>query len=441
VFGNPFQYTTAGPLAENIWAGTGGFLTITVVLLALLGVFSRGLRGLRVVLAAWLVLGLARTYGVPLLTPLFDLIPGMKQTTFSRYAWPTLEFATIVLAALGLDQIATFRVSRRQIVATAAAGAAIVTVAALAALPTVSTLRGGFPHRSWAFALAWGFAATAGLAGAMAVPTWRRRMLLASGVVVLDAVAMFALAELSAPRSVGVDLGPVSYLRTHLGLSRFATVGPFRPDYGAYFHVASINEIDLPIPANFAKFVTHKLDQYARPNEFVGTGYRPDTAPTPTHELVSRIANYRGAGVAYVLTFSKYALPAMRGVEQVARTPSARIYKVSAAAPYFSTRTAGCSITPHDRQSVRVDCPAPAVIVRRETYLRGWSARLDGHSTPIAADSIFQSVPVPAGTHTITFSYSPPGVVWGYAAFGVGVLWLAAGLRSSRRRVPASSRS
>ena len=51
---------------------------------------------------------------------------------------------------------------------------------------------------------------------------------------------------------------------------------------------------------------------------------------------------------------------------------------------------------------------------------------MDGRGVPITeVDGLFQSVPVPAGNHIVSFSYAPPGILWGELAFLLGVLALA----------------
>ncbi|MBC7925546.1 MAG: YfhO family protein [Bryobacteraceae bacterium] len=49
-----------------------------------------------------------------------------------------------------------------------------------------------------------------------------------------------------------------------------------------------------------------------------------------------------------------------------------------------------------------------------EQFFPGWSAKVDGKDTPIErADGTFQSIPVPAGRHTIEFAYIPQSLYLG----------------------------
>jgi hypothetical protein len=116
----------------------------------------------------------------------------------------------------------------------------------------------------------------------------------------------------------------------------------------------------------------------------------------------------------------------------VGRTPTTNIYRLSGAKPYFAA--AGCTVRSDDRQSATVSCAGRSNLVRLETDLPGWRADVDGHPLPIRrASDLFQAVPVPAGNHTIRFSYRPPNILFGELAFVAGVVLLAASGRRRRR--------
>lgn len=442
VYGNPSQYDDAAGSLSAIWATLGGYLTMSLVLFACFGLASRtASRGLRALLAAWLALALARMYGVPILGDAFKALPGMSSVEFSRYAWPTVELAVVVLAGLGLDAVAKARPSRRVVAASACGCLAIVAIAAVGASALVGRLSalpasgpsagGGRPW--WSFAIAVAAATAVVIVGCAAALARSRRLRrgLASAVVAADMLVMFVLPELSSPRRVNLDLAPVAFLADHAGLSRFVTVGPFRPGYGSYFGVASVNDVDLPVPEVWAQYVHRRLDPYARPNQFIGNrGHRPASAPSPTDELVANLPAYRDASVAYVLADSPIA-GAPTSFTRVFRSASTTIYRIAGSAPYFSA-SPDCVAVAHSRTSVRVTCPRPATLVRRETSMPGWQARVDGRSTPVAAAGLFQAVAVGGGSHDVTFSYAPPGLDWALAAFALGGAWLVAGIGSER---------
>jgi len=63
--------------------------------------------------------------------------------------------------------------------------------------------------------------------------------------------------------------------------------------------------------------------------------------------------------------------------------------------------------------SYLVSAAAPAVLVTSDEYYPGWTAKVDGKSTPIrAANVAMRAIAVPAGTHAVQFSYRPAG--WRY---------------------------
>jgi hypothetical protein len=440
VYGPIYGFADPKLSLTSIWGNVGGYLSTSLLLFALLGVFSKGRRVLRVILLAWIVLVVARIYGQPpVLGDVLGLLPGMSRVAFFRYASASLELPVAILAALGIDQLLGAPPQRRRVVWAALAALAVVALAALTARPLANQLGSTFRHRPYfAGAIVWGAAVVIAGAAAALVRNPRSRGVLVALVVAVDAVALFMVTEFAAPRKATVDLAPATFLQQHLGTSRFFTLGPLQPNYGSYFGISSLNINDIPIPQNFADYVHARLDQTVDPTVFVGNlgGGRSPFAPSPAQQLIRNLAAYRQAGVAYVLTPAGQRLPQSAGTFQlVYRTPSTWIYHLAGAAPYFSTTGSRCRTTPDGRDAVRLSCPAPTVLVRRETDFPGWSARVDGHSVAVGrADGLFQAVAVGAGEHRVTFGYAPPNILWGALAFLAGCLAL---LATAVRRLPA----
>jgi hypothetical protein len=437
IYGPILEFT--GPRAQllSVWVVVGGYLSTSLVLLAGLGLISRGRRGLRLVLAAWLLLVFARMYGqIPLLGHVLGWLPGMDRVAFFRYGTATLELTVIVLAALGLDDLIRVPEHRRRALWGAAGMLVLIAVAAIGAHPLASELGAKYSARPYfEVAVAWGALIVLGVAAASTGWGGERRGALLCTIVALDALALFAAPELSAPRAVTIDTAPAAYLSRHLGEGRFFTLGPLQPNYGSYFRIGQANINDLPIPKSYAHYIHTRLDQYVEPTLFVGNtgGGRNPFFPSTTEELLRNLDGYRAAGVSYILTPAEEKFGASGGVfTLVDRTPTTNIYRLSGAAPYFSA--ARCRVRSSDRQSATVACPSRSSLVRLETDLPGWSAKVAARSAPIrAVDGLFQSVPVPAGTHTVRFSYSPPNAGWGGIAFLAGVVALAAA--AIRRRL------
>lgn len=93
-----------------------------------------------------------------------------------------------------------------------------------------------------------------------------------------------------------------------------------------------------------------------------------------------------------------------------------------------------------DRLALGVTTRAPAVLVVREAWAPGWSARVNGTAAPVLpADLVFRAVPVPAGASRVELDYRAPGATAGllvsllaWAALG----WLL--LRERQRRLRGS---
>jgi hypothetical protein len=244
-------------------------------------------------------------YGEPhLLGEVLGVLPGMSRVAFFRYATASLELSVIVLAALGLDDLAKTPERRRLVLWTALELLAVVAVAAIGARPLAHQLGSRFSHRPYLIgSIAWGAAILIAAAGAALVRDSRLRTFLLAVIVAGDALVLFAIPENSAPRGAQTDLAPVAFLQQHLGPSRFFTLGPLQPNYGSYWGIGSLNINDVPVPSVFADYVHKHLDPVVDPTVFVGNygGGRSLFEPSPMQELLKNLAAYRAAGVAYVL--------------------------------------------------------------------------------------------------------------------------------------------
>jgi hypothetical protein len=443
IYGPIFGFTGSKFQLTGLWGAVGGYVSTSLLLLGILGLCSRGRRGLRAVLAIWILLVFARMYGqIPLLGHILGWLPGMQHIAFFRYATPALELPLVILAALGIDDVLTIPGHRRRALWAGLGMLAIVAIGAIGAQTLADDLGSHYASRPYfATAVGWGALVVVTIVALCLIKSARHRGALLAAVVALDALALFAAPELSAPRSVTVDGAPAAFLRSHLGNSRFFTLGPVQPNYGAYYGVPSLNINDIPIPSSFSTYVHDHLDPYVNTTVFVGNsgGGRSIFLPSPQRELIANLAGYRAAGVAYVLAPAGQRLPQSPATfTLVARTPTTWIYRLRGAAPYFSA--AGCTTRSAGRDSATVTCSGPSTLIRRETYLPGWSATVGGSDAPVHTfDGLFQAVSVPAGTHTVSFSYSPRVIVWGWIAFAAGLLTLGLTLLPARARPGALS--
>jgi hypothetical protein len=157
--------------------------------------------------------------------------------------------------------------------------------------------------------------------------------------------------------------------------------------------------------------------------------------------LLRHLDGLRFAGVRYVVSPRHQSLPRTSStLRLVFRSSTTNVYRLVGARP--DVEAPGCGVIPSGRESVRVTCSRPTTLVRRETWLPGWSARIDGRPATIReAARLFQAVTVPAGSHRVTFAFAPPGMGWALLGFVAGcALLLGSTLRPSSVIARASSR-
>ena len=110
-----------------------------------------------------------------------------------------------------------------------------------------------------------------------------------------------------------------------------------------------------------------------------------------------------------------------------------------------SSKTFGLTPRMEGTQAVRIDVwrDGPSVVLLRVPYATGWHVAVDGHAaTVLHADYVDMGVAVPAGTHTIEFTYDDPRVGYGLLGSGLAVALLegaangtaVVGRRRRRRR-------
>ena len=454
LFGPIFGFASKDPAQLGaFWGSIGGYLGASLCVLALISVVGRRYRALRIVLALWVVIGVARLVGVGWALDIVNAIPGVKSTAFYRYAPPSWELAIVVLAALGLDDVIHQSTTRRLIIG---AGALMVALCGLCwhtAQPVFNALVGE-PHiRAWELAsLAWALLVIVTVVVFSMFPDFRLGRsgtirfghLALAAVVVLDVMAMFMTPQFSAPRQAATDMKPVNYLEQHLGQSRFFTLGPLAPNYGSYFGLGSVAVNDVPFPKSYQEFILDHLDPNAEPLVFNGMAMLDSAGPSPAQEFVDRLPAYEALGVKYLLMPAGKMLPGYPGppLRQVFSDNTTRIMELPHPASLFGSVGRKCSVQPTSETAAMVHCRRPSTIVYRELYMPGWHAADDGRALRVNRDGpIFQSVVVPAGRSTLQFGFTPPHAALGLAAFIVGLtLLVLAWLPLRSLRVPGRRR-
>jgi hypothetical protein len=428
-----FQSGNHGLMA--FWGNIGGYLGASLCLFGLMGLAGRRYRALRIALAAWIVVGLARLVGVAWALDVINLIPGVKSTAFYRYAPPSWEMAIVVLAALGLDDVVRREVSRWVV---AASGVMILVICGLcwrAAQPIFHAMAGTPNQGAWAH---WSFVWAVGItvvAVLLCLMPPRRigpinldgiRLAAMAIVMIFDGLVMFATPQFSAPRQAAIDVNVVHYLDRHLGQERFYTLGPLAPNYGSYFTLSSLAVNDVPIPKSLENFVRENLDSNVDPLIFPGAVLNP-AGPSPAQELVDHLSAYQAMGVKYVLLPAGAVLPAnqVAGIHQVYADQEVDVVELPHPAPLFGSANHRCVVRTMSVSEASVECPTPSTLVYRELSMPGWHAEAAGRSLPVhAAGPLFQSVEVPAGTSNVRFSFTPPHMVLALVAFLLSIVVL-----------------
>jgi hypothetical protein len=396
-----------------IWGYVGGYVPIPQLLVAVTALLCPRVphRGLRFVLTAWIATTLAATFGVPGLTEAVYAIPALAETLVFRYAPPSWELALALLTAMGIDDWQKGRVERRLAIDSAIAAGLAAALSLAAAWHTVTSLLETVDSYVWwlvtsvATAAATGFAVTACISAA---PT-RRRLGAVLGSLAGYALLLFTIARLSGLRAADIDKPAVAFLRAELGLQRFYAMGPLRPNYGAFFGIASLNSIYIPNPQIWSDYIAGTLDTKSPPSPFPFTGTWPPQSERIT-QFEQHLPAFAALGVRYVVVpadapaFGDPRLPLRMAYEDGLM----RIFEIETAAPYFEAVDGECRVSQQSRELVITECKRPARLIRRELFFDGWRATLNGRSVDIRQEGIVQAVEVPAGRVTIAFRYAPP---------------------------------
>jgi len=492
IFG--FHSKTASiDIVSLLWSNVGGFLTVTLIASGLVGLLGKRQRILRLGLGAWILICLLRTYGFPPVVHLMALLPGVRLTAFFRYSDPSWELAVVVLAALGLDDIARHLIRRRMLVIGATVTGLLSVWAAVTAWPILTEdvgptgSQGAHRHIYDLASLALaGLALTLLVVGGLVagkrltspalefVPqrdrderTRRRGRGLMAAVVCVEAIVLLGFTAFSAPRPVAIDFGPVSWLQANLGPYRFVTLEPIQPNYGSYFGIGEANINDIPFPKTWNAYVDTHLDTNTPPGLFTGFSRIDNTRSTPAEELATHLSSYEAVGVRYVVEPSNgldvqgqrfppvNSHPWPVGPRLVYHDRLAEIWQLPTASPAFSLKPAtsgspvasGCTVTGVGWDQATVTCPHRSVLVRKVQFMSGWTAAFDGSSVPVRVDRIgtvglFQEVAIPPGKTTVHFTYLPTHETVAFTAAIVATLIVAGSFAAQwirrRRRLRAN---
>jgi hypothetical protein len=446
-------------LLTIMWSNAGGYLDATLVVCALVGLIGARCRGLRIALGLWVLAAMSKTFGVATVSHLLNHLPAFHSIAFYRYSEASWEFAVIVLAAFGIDDMACRNVRPVVIVGAGMAALGLIAWAGAQAWPVLTSAT-GYSHRH-DFTVASIVLAMVGIIGVVAGGLIccagggrkgrRIGRILVAGAVAAEAAVLFAVPSLSAPRPAPSDVALVNFLQRHLGLSRFATLGPIQPNFGSFFGLAEINVNDLPVPKDFTNYLQRSLDDNTDPLIFTGTTTTDPTGPGPAQELTRHLAAYEAAGVKFVVTPATGMDVTGSPWPPAGLTPAphrvyadsvADVWRLPSSTSFFTTSGAPCTTQPAGSAAVTVTCSGPAVLHRLELPMPGWHAQAGTAGATIRTSGPFQSVAVGSGKTRVSFTFTPP---YGNAALVAALVGMACILSSFagawwRRRRPGRSR-
>jgi len=426
IYGTLHQNIAFSPenVLPSIWGISGGYITLSLLFFAVFSLFEKSNRAIKILLATWVVIMIARIYSLAGVTSLLHVIPEMSKIAIFRYVEPLVELAIILLAAFGFDQVVNFKKLNRK---HSLASVAIVLGFGLFLLAIAERHVHIFSTTaplSITITLAWSVGCFVLIIASLFTPKNYRKPI-CSTVIVLDVLLMFMIPQLSAPRTATLDTTPVTFLQSHVGMYRMFTLGPLQPNYNSYYDIPSINTDNLPLPKTWTDYISSSLDPNANVTSFAGVDPAGPGKLTPTGYFLTRIKAYENVGVKYVFVSPLVFTPTdihNTGLQLVFSSKSGEIYQLPNPKPYFEVTHGDCHIQPLSKSEIRVNCVQPGQLVRRELYIPGWAVKASGQSLPITQSGpLFQSVNLPIGSYTLHFNYLPPHMLAGYVLFALGI--------------------
>lgn len=434
------DFGTQSPVLAVIWENAGGYFGILVIAIALAGLFAKSTpRGLKYILLAWILISLAKTFGVQPAMGLLNLVPLISKANFGRYMSQSCELALVVLAGYGLDQ---FKRAAPRLRYPFVISVCLLAVSVVVAWPFRSYVdRPDAPASGTVLFL--GVSVVWSLAGLIAASlAWKKLPCTSSKtalacLLLVDAAVMF-MAPMLASVPVGeVDTPAIQFLHDHQGLSRFYTLGPIEPNYGAYFQIAGINHNVLPVPRLWSNYVDRNLLPGYKAIDF-GITFWPGVLDegVGAKALSTLRANYLDLGVRYVVTDHAAESPASN-LHKVYSDNLMDIWEFPNSSPYFQIIAGGpCVLSALQRETLVAECSSAATLVRRELYMPGWHVAVNRKSWAVSQDEIFESVSLPPGHDEIQFSFSPPYMQFGWIGSCIGIagmLWQLIPIARGRR--------
>lgn len=305
IFGPPATYSNIWLSLGPIWGSVGGYTTAAILIMAIYGVLSCR-SSLLITLTIWVFLVLGKTFGFHIISFLWNLLPGIKETAFFRYATPSWELSLIILASFGIENLVSPKNISKHWAKWGTSAIAVFLIGGF--LIHTRYLWPNFANsvglKNWAISsISWALIVTFFCLFSIFFAkkySWLIPTLIT--LLIIDSIVMFAIPTLINPRKGEIDLPAIDFLQKNLGLQRFYTLGPIAPNYGAYFGIASINYNYSPVAKNWTDWAQSHLDSSLDP--FMLTGNDPRQTPHQSdqaYELRKNLSNYGWIGVKYIV--------------------------------------------------------------------------------------------------------------------------------------------
>ena len=419
------EYDKTGTLASH-WGNIGGYIAISVVVLAFIGLFSKVNKTWKTVFLVWIVITFMKVFGFGIAELFWNLVPTVENAAFYRYITPSISFAFTVLAAFGLQGLITKQITGKAILKSSILFLVFIITNVLIAKNNIGIIATAPNYKYIAIAsVLWSLAAFFIIIITYIIVKKKYIFIVISLVVLADVLIMFSIPQLSTP-TVKIDEAPVEFLKDRIGNSRFYTLSPIAPNYGSYYEVASINQNDLPVSKRYSEFINNKLDTNTDPILFIGYYRKDPKGPSAYDEFTRNINNYKYLGVKYLVTMHKQldVTDAKRNsLIKIFESKGVDIYEIPNASNYFDVSD-GCDIKEvYSRDELVISCDVSSGhLVRKNLWIAGWSAANNNTETEIKIENdIVQKVDLTEGNNVIKFSYTPRYMASGYILFIVGV--------------------
>jgi len=459
-----YQNNPIGPSSGQHLYYTG----VVALFLAIVGTIARTdarARPLKIAVLATGAFAMAKVFGLPIVQWAAH-VPGLRTIHFAAYFGILAAYAIAILAALGVDAIASGRSGRWRV---AAAGLAIA--AALVFVRLYAATLGVNAHpEGWRwiadFRLLVIFAVAA-IGAALAGTGLRARTLALAALATV--LAIEGVTNAAYPRQPRWKIWnhPPGYVKAIAAAGTGGRVQPF-----------AVYLSNMPSVFGQPTLDSHTLFTSERMFEL----YRRFLSQRIAHFLrgASRIPPERVLDAANVEFFTLGSWETVlidemqhRGYKTIYRDDLTEVMRRPTAPRYFVTSdyvvmppgaalealgdarpgvvileqrpsfepSAGAPIVPRvvrfdpNEVELDVDTPRAGLLYCSESLMKGWTATVDGRETPfLHADFAFRAIEVPAGRHRVRLRYRPPGLMAGLLLSAAGVIAMAVGLTRPARR-------